>query len=238
MEDVRAFLNISSGDGSGTGTGSGDGSGTGTGSGDGSGSGSGDGYGYGSGTGTGSGDGSGYGSGYCSGSGDGYGSGSGSGYGSGISDYNGAAVYIIDGVQTLIARVRGNVACGFVLSGDLTLQPCFIVKQDDKFAHGETLHAARAALLDKLFADMPLEERISAFVEAHKSGKAYPNKDFFDWHHKLTGSCDMGRRQFAADHGISLDDNMTPEAFIKLTENAYGGDVIRRLKEYYPQEEK
>ena len=185
MEDVRAFLNISSGDG----------------------------------------DGSGYGSGY------GYGDGS----GSGISDYNGAAVYIIDGVQTLIARVRGNVARGFVLSGDLTLQPCFIVKQDDKFAHGVTLHEARAALLAKLFADMPLEERISAFVEAHKSGKAYPNKDFFDWHHKLTGSCDMGRRQFAADHGISLEDSMTPEAFIKLTENAYGGDVIRRLKEYYPQ---
>ena len=206
MEDVRVFLNISSGDGSGSGSG----------------------YGYG------------YGSGYGSGYGYGYGSGSGYGYGSGsgISDYNGAAVYIIDGVQTLIARVRGNVARGFVLSGDLTLQPCFIVKQDDKFAHGVTLHEARAALLAKLFADMPLEERISAFVEAHKSGKAYPNKDFFDWHHKLTGSCDMGRRQFAADHGISLEDSMTPEAFIKLTENAYGGDVIRRLKEYYPQEEK
>ena len=204
MEDVRAFLNISSGSG------------------------------YGSGSGSGYGDGSG--SGY--GSDSGYGDGCGDGCGDGISDYNGAAVYIIDGVQTLIARVRGNVAHGHILSGDLTLQPCFIVKQDDKFAHGDTLHAARAALLDKLFADMPLEERISAFVEAHKSGTAYPNKDFFDWHHKLTGSCDMGRRQFAADHGISLEDSMTPEAFIKLTEDAYGGDVIRRLKEYYPQQKK
>lgn len=42
----------------------------------------------------------------------------------------------------------------------------------------------------------------------------------------------MGRNQFAADHGIDVDTaTYTPEEFIALTENAYGGSVIRRLKE-------
>ena len=61
-------------------------------------------------TGSGSGDGSGSGSG--SGSGDGYGD----GYGDGIKEINGQRVYMIDGVPTLIDRVRGDYAKGSILS--------------------------------------------------------------------------------------------------------------------------
>lgn len=44
----------------------------------------------------------------------------------------------------------------------------------------------------------------------------------------------MGRNEFARDHGIDLEnDAMTPEEFIKLTENAYGREVIRQLKERF-----
>jgi hypothetical protein len=192
--------------------------------------GSGDGYGSGSGSGDGYGDG--YGSG--SGSGDGYGSGSGSGDGYDVKAYNGAAVYIVDSVQTLIYRIRGNVARGEILNGDLTTTPCYVVKQDDHFAHGETLHAAREALLEKLFDDMPEDARLDAFVKAHKPGESYPNTDFFAWHHRLTGSCEMGRRQFARDHGIDVEHgSMTPETFIALTESSYGGAAIRKLKPHY-----
>lgn len=41
----------------------------------------------------------------------------------------------------------------------------------------------------------------------------------------------MGREQFARDHDVSLDGEMTVAEFIALTENAYGGEAIKRLKE-------
>ena len=225
MEDlIKVFLSLESGYGSGYGDGSGYGSGYGSGSGSGSGYGSGDGSGYGSDSG----------SGYGSDSGSGYGSGYGDGSDSGLIKIDGRAVYRIDGVQTVLLNIRGNIAKGAIVNGDLTLTPCFIVKQGNCFAHGETLHKAREALLEKLFDDMPEEDRIAAFVKEHKPAVLYPNRDFFTWHHNLTGSCEMGRMQFAKNHGISLDDSMTPEEFIRLTENDFGGSTIRKLKEYYP----
>ena len=215
-EKIKAFLPVSSGDGYGDGYGSGDGYGYG--SGDGYGYGSGDGYGYGYGYGSGSG----YGSGY--GSGDGY------GYGSGIKSFNRKTVYRIDGVNTLIRSVRGNTAHGAILNGDLTLTPCYIVKQDNIFAHGETLREAMEALRDKLFEDMPEDERIDAFLRETDREKTYPTQYFYDWHHRLTGSCDMGRKQFARDYGVDLEHGMmTLTEFLELTKDAYGGDVIRKV---------
>ena len=216
-EDVKRFLSVSYGDGYGYGSGSGSGYGYGDG----------DGYGYG------------YGDGDGSGSGSGYGDGSGSGYGdgSGLTQFNGEAVYPIDGVATILRKIRGDVARGCILNNELTLTPCFVVKQENTFAHGETLHAAREALLEKLFDDMPEEERLAAFAKAHTLGKTYPNTDFFAWHHRLTGSCEMGRRQFARDHGIDVErGSMTPEDFIRLTESAYGGSTIRKLRALYGME--
>ena len=184
-------------------------------SGDGSGYGSGDGYGTGSG----------YGSGTGSGSGDGYGDGS--GYGYGIKKYDGEDVHMIDGVQTIITAVHGNIAKGFILQGDLTLTPCFIAKVEDCFAHGETVRQAVTDARDKAFEDMPQEERITAFLNAIKPNTAYPVMTLYDWHHRLTGSCEAGRKAFAKDHGINLSADMTREAFFELTKDAYGGNVIR-----------
>ena len=181
-------------------------------------------YSSGDGSGAGSGDGSGY------GSGDSYGSGSGSGYGDGIKRFNRETVYQIDGVNTLIRSVRGNTAHGAILNGDLTLTPCYIVKQENVFAHGETLREAMEALRDKLFEDMPEDERIDAFLRETDREKTYPTQHFYDWHHRLTGSCDMGRKQFARDHGVDLEHGMmTLAEFLELTKAAYGGDVIRKV---------
>ena len=216
LEKIKAFLSVNSGDGSGYG------SGYGYGYGDGSGDGSGYGYGYGDG----SGDGSGYG--YGDGSGDGYGDGYGDG--DGIKRFNGETVYRIDGVNTLIRSVRGNTAHGAIVNNDLTTTPCYIVKQGDIFAHGETLREAMEALRDKLFEDMPEDERIDTFLRETDREKAYPTQYFYDWHHRLTGSCDMGRKQFARDHGVDLHHGMmTLTEFLELTKDAYGGDVIRKV---------
>ena len=187
---------------------------------------SGSGYGYGHG------DGSDYGSGDGSGSGDGYGYGYGSG--GGIKSVNGLTCVRIDGILTAITIVKENVAKGFMVRDDLTMRPCFVAKSGNTFAHGRTLRDAMSSLRDKLFDEMPERDRISAFVESHKPKTTYPNKDLFDWHHKLTGSCLAGRNEFVSQHGIDLDGETTPEEFIRLTEHAYGGDVIRKLKEFYP----
>ena len=229
-EKTKAFLTANSGYGygSGDGYGYGYGDGYGSGYGDGYGSGSGDGSGYGSGDGYGSGSGDGYG--YGDGSGDGYGSGSGDGSGYGIKSFNGEPIYRIDGVNTLIRSVRGNTAHGAIVNSDLTLTPCYIVKQGNVFAHGETLREAMEALRGKLFKDMPEDERIDTFLRETDREKAYPTQYFYDWHHRLTGSCDMGRKQFARDHGVDLEHGiMTLAEFLELTKDAYGGDVIRKV---------
>ena len=192
----------------------------------------GDGYGYGSGDGSGSGDGDGDGSGDGSGSGDGYGYGS----GYGISEANGKAIYGIDGIPTVLLSIKGNVAKGEVLNGDLSFTPCFVVKANGFFAHGDTLRAAMNALTEKLFDDMPEVDRIAAFIKEHPDFTAkYSNRDLYDWHHRLTGSCEMGRNAFARENQISLDDSMSVAEFVLLTQNAYGGSTIKKLPEAYRQ---
>ena len=194
----------------------------------------GDGYGSGSGSGYGDGDGSGDGSGYGSGSGygDGDGDGSGPGDGNGIKSIEGCIVYVIDETPTILRQVRGNVARGAILGCVLSLTPCCVVKQGGTFAHGATLREAMEALRDKLFEDMPEEERVRAFLAETERGKKYPARYFYDWHHRLTGSCDMGRASFARDHGIDVDTyELDLDEFVRLTCNAYGGDVIRRVME-------
>ena len=189
---------------------------------------SGDGSGYGSGYG----DGSGYGSGY--GSGDGDGSGYGDGSGDGVKEVNGDTVYIVDDVPTIIKSVRDNIAQGFILQHDLTLTPCYVVKEQNRFAHGETLHDALSALQEKLYDDSTEEERIKAFLKKFsKYDTPYPNRDLFAYHHVLTGSCRMGRESFCKDRGIDLDGSTTVREFVELTKDSYGGDVICKLPEVY-----
>ncbi len=237
MEEIKILEFISSGSGYGYGYHDNHDNGSGDGSGYGSGYGYGDSYGDGSGNGSGSGSGDGYafgdcyGSGYGSGYGDYDGSGFGDCYGSNLKSINGKKIYMIDGIATTISHIHGNTAKGTIVNRDLTETPCYIVKEGKYFAHGKTLAEVREGLQDKLFDKMPVEKRIAEFWKCHKKGIKYPTKDFFEWHHKLTGSCLMGRQQFAKDHDVDLEGEMTVEEFIVLTKNAFGGDIIKRLEE-------
>lgn len=179
---------------------------------------------------------SGYGSvsgdGYGDGSGDGDGSGSGSGYD--LKSFNGQPVDVIDDVPTILTRIIGNVAKGFIVRADFSLAPTFVCKQGNTFAHGETLHKAREALLEKLFDDMPTEERIAAFCKEFKPGVKRPAIDFFSWHHRLTGSCEQGRREFARQHDVDIDrEELTPEEFFALTRDSYGSSIIRQTEDAF-----
>lgn len=229
LEDrIKAFLSVSSGDGYGSGDGSGSGDGYGYGFGFGDGDGDGDGSGFGDGSGYGYGFGFGFGYGYGSGFGYGY------GYGYGIKEMNGDKVYVIDDVQTIIKSVRDNIAQGFILNNDLTLQPCYIVKEQNKFAHGDTLHDAFMSLQEKLYDGSTEEERIEAFRKKFPDyDTPYPNRDLFAYHHVLTGSCHMGRESFCKNKGISLNDATTVRQFVLLTKNSYGSATIRKLPQAY-----
>ena len=189
------------------------------------------GYGYGSGYGSGSGSGSGYGSGYGSSDGSGSGSGYGSGSGSGdIKALNGNIVDYIDDVPTIITQVRCNIACGYIVKEDLTLDSCYIAKVGNSFAHGKTIKEAVADAEAKEMENMPIEERIEKFREVFGSlDSEHTGKEFYDWHHILTGSCRMGRDEFCNAHDIDLTNKYTVRYFLDITENAYGSDIIKLI---------
>lgn len=191
------------------------------------------GSGGGSGDGNGSGNGNGYGNG--SGWGDGWGDGDGSGGGWGdgsLRSVNGQPVHYIDGVPTVIMSIHGNIAKGGIVKQDFTLQPCYIARVGDCFAHGDTMRDAVRDATEKALEDEPVEERVARFKAAYPDySKPVPCRELFDWHHFLTGSCEAGRRQFCQDHGIDLDASYTVRYFIDITRDAFGGDVIKLLKQ-------
>ena len=181
-----------------------------------------------------SGDGSGYG--YGDGDGDGYGDGSGSGYGYGIKAFGNDTVYMIDGLQTIILQIKGQVAKGFILNRDFTLEPCYVVKGNGYFAHGKDIREAQSSLREKIFEDMDSDEAIEQFMSKFEKDKSYKGTEFFKWHHYLTGSCLMGRQSFVRNHGLDLEKEYTVAEFIELTENDYGSEIIKQLKERIKEE--
>ena len=227
----------SSGYGSGFGYGDGYGFGCGFGNGDGYGLGDGSGYGYGLGDGSGYGFGDGYGYGYGYGDGDGSGLGDGSGYGfgrdHGVKSFAGRLIFEIDDIQTAITHIKDDIAKGFILNGDFTIDPCYIVKGNGFFAHGKTIREAQRALVEKYMEDMGEDEVIEKFMAEFEHGKKYKGTVFFDWHHYLTGSCLMGRESFVKNHGLDLDALYTVDEFISLCEDDYGGEIIKKLKKMW-----
>lgn len=163
--------------------------------------------------------------------GDGYGS----GYGYGIKTYNGQEVYMIDGVQTLIYSVSGNYAKGAIVNSDLTLTDCYIAKVGDCFAHGETLRQAHEDAQAKALQNIPVEERIAKVKQDYPDpDKPIEHSELFRLHNVLTGSCAMGRKEFAKAHDLDPENGtMTMREFITLTKDAFGGNVIRKLAEAY-----
>lgn len=186
---------------------------------------------------------SGFGFGYgdCSGFGSGSGSGSGYsdcfGFGYGLNNHiktiNNNMIYNIDECATIITNIHNNIAKGYILNKDLSLSSCYVAKGNDLFAHGKTIKEAVAALQNKIFARLDIEERIDLFLKEFSDiDKKYPAKAFYDWHNKLTGSCEMGRDMFVKNGGYDLEKDMfTVKEFINITRNEYGGDIIKQLED-------
>lgn len=163
------------------------------------------------------------------------GSGSGSSFGSNndIKTFDNNMIYLIDEIPTIIKNIHNNIAKGYILNNDLSLMPCYIAKRNNLFAHGKTIKEAVEALQDKIFARLDIEERIDLFLKEFSDiDKKYPAKAFYDWHNKLTGSCEMGRDMFVKNGGYDLEKDMfTVKEFINITRNEYGGDIIKQLED-------
>ena len=201
----------------------------------------GSGYSTGSGGGCGYDDGNGYGDSNGSGDGDGlgfgYGSIDGSGEGGGadiytIKTFKGHIVDYIDCVPTIITNIHNNVASGFIIGFDMTLIPCYVAKAGNYFAHGKTLKDAVKDAEAKEVEEMSIEERIEKFIEVFGSlDSEHTGKEFYDWHHILTGSCRMGRDKLCKENGIDLTKKYRVRYFLNITKNSYGGETIKQISE-------
>ena len=202
-----------------------------------------DGCGYGDGCGNGYGDGNGYGNG-CRGGygyGDGcednhdVGCGNGCGDGKNLKSLNGQFIYSIDGLETIIISVRNNIAKCYLVHKDLSLTPCYVAKAENIFAHGSTIKKATSSLQEKLLQILTVEDRIVKFKEVFADiHLKYAASSFYDWHHFLTGSCDLGRKSFIKDKNINLEtDLFTISEFINLTITSYGSNIIQKLTDSY-----
>lgn len=153
------------------------------------------------------------------------------GYGNGILSINNQKIYLIDRVQTILTSIKNDVAQGFILECDLTLNPCYIVRNDYHYSHGITLKEALESLNEKTLLSLPIEKRIESFKKEFKDFNLKQKAlSLYNWHFKLTGSCKMGRDSFIQTHNINLEkDKFSVNEFIKLTKDSYGGDIIKQL---------
>ena len=172
----------------------------------------------------------------------GYGHSDGSGDDSVGSDYgdikalNGNIVDYIDYVPSIITQVHGNIACGYIVKADLTLESCFIAKVGNSFAHGKTLKDAVADAKAKEAKRLPIEERIEKFREVFGSlDSEHTGKEFYEWHHILTGSCKMGRDEFCKSHNIDLTQKYSVRYFLDITKNSYGKNIIKLIEKAYKE---
>ena len=177
------------------------------------------------------------------GKGYGYGDVYGRGYGKG--DYydglkkikiNGYKIYEIDNISTIVIKIKNNIAQGYIVNKDLTLDKTYVVKGNNMFAHGKTIKEAYESLQEKIFNELDLKERIKEFRKAFKVNEKYSGHDFFKWHHILTGSCLQGRLNFVKNNNIDLNKTYTVKEFIEICQYDYGSGYIKELKQYYMEE--
>ena len=121
------------------------------------------------------------------------------------------------------------------MNKDNTTTDCYIAKVGNFFAHGETLHYAMRSAQAKYDENKPLGERIADFKAKYPDlDTVVDNTELFVAHHTLTGSCLMGRQQFAKENDIDVENGrMKVREFINLTRNAYGSDAILQLEQAY-----
>lgn len=161
-----------------------------------------------------------------------------------IIKYSGEKIYYIDKIPTIITSVlTERFAKGYIVDReDFSLYRVYIAKFKGFFAHEKTLKEALESASRKYFYSLNIDQRIEEFLKyfevKDEFGEVYyKGETFFKWHNTLTGSCLAGRNAFVKEHDLDLNKFYTVEEFIKICENAYGGEVIKKLKEKIKERE-
>ena len=160
-------------------------------------------------------------------------------FGNLLSYYDGELNEIYDGLSyiekhlTHIDNITDKEACGFYLGRSGRKIPFFAIKDDDKIGIGASYGHASDVLLMKQTIGISEEQRLSEFIESHEKDKSYTVENLWDWHRYLTLSCYSGGERFRDEHGLKMEDLMSIQHFISITENDFGGHIIKKLKPYY-----
>ena len=178
-----------------------------------------------------------YGSGYGSGDGSVDGSGSGSGDGSGdgsniiIKMLHKNFVFEIDGMAFIPLKVKENFTAGISVSKkDFSETKCFLGKFENYIAHGSSIKEAILSAQEKYFSSFDFEQKKEQLLKLFEEKGKLSVKELYFWHGALTGSCRFGRSEFQKEHNLKDDDLLSLSEFIKLTENSFGGEKIKLLK--------
>ena len=143
-------------------------------------------------------------------------------------------VFYIDGIPTIIDKIRGNVAkCRMVSEIDFSTKLCYVAKNGKYFAHEETMRRAIESVQNKMYSNLNVEDKIKEFRNKFKNNIKYSSQTFFKWHNILTGSCEAGRKYFIANNNVDMSKKYTVKEFIRICENSFGGSIIKKLKQYY-----
>lgn len=143
----------------------------------------------------------------------------------------------IKGHLTHIDEMSDTEARGFYLGRTGRKIPFFALKAGNQIGIGCSYAHAADALMFQQMHKIPVDQRISDFVKTHKSHELYTVENLWDWHRKLTFSCYSGGEEFRDSHGLKMDTIMSVQHFILITENYFGGEIIRQLKPHYFSEE-
>ena len=184
-----------------------------------------------SGYGDGSGSGYGFGSGYGDGSGDGFGSGYGDGSNIIIKMLHKNFVFEIDGMAFIPFKVKENFVAGISVSKkDFSETKCFLGKFENYIAHGSSIKEAVLSAREKYLSSFDFEQKKEQLLKLFEEKGKLSVKELYFWHGALTGSCSFGRSEFQREHNLKDDDLLSLSEFIKLTENSFGGEKIKFLK--------
>lgn len=147
-----------------------------------------------------------------------------------IKSINGQDVHYIDGIPTIITSIKKNIAKGFILQEDMTLDPCYVAKVGCNYAHAKNIKEALSQAFEKSLVNQDIESKITEFVKYFEKDKLYTIEEFSRWHYILTGSCELGRNNFIKNIEKR---NYTVTEFFDKVKNSYGNSIIEELINHY-----
>lgn len=138
--------------------------------------------------------------------------------GSDIITFNGEKTYFFDDFVVLIKHFRFPWIKGEIIKNDLTTQPCYLTRVNNKIVVSDSIKNVYNELKEKIelkkYNDLDVAR---AFVMYHPDyEKKYEWGEMIEWHSLSLNSCTDGRKRFTTICNKKNKDLVTPKEFIDL----------------------